>query len=46
VLRLMLELDGEVVERVDPHFGLLSSWYRVIETKTYLQAPPYFDRVD
>ncbi|GLK69490.1 NADH-quinone oxidoreductase subunit D [Hansschlegelia plantiphila] len=47
VLRLILELDGEVVERVDPHIGLLHrGTEKLIETKTYLQAMPYFDRLD
>ncbi len=47
VLRLILELDGEVVERVDPHIGLLHrGTEKLIETKTYLQAIPYFDRLD
>src|SRR6202142_47067 len=47
VLRLVLELDGEVVERVDPHIGLLHrGTEKLIETKTYLQATPYFDRLD
>lgn len=47
VLRLVLELDGEVVERVDPHIGLLHrGTEKLIETKTYTQAVPYFDRLD
>ena len=47
VLRLVLELDGEVVERVDPHIGLLHrETEKLIEHKTYLQALPYFDRLD
>ena len=47
VLRLVLELDGEVVERVDPHIGLLHrGTEKLIEQKTYLQALPYFDRLD
>ena len=47
VLRLVLELDGEVVERVDPHIGLLHrGTEKLIEYKTYLQAVPYFDRLD
>jgi NADH-quinone oxidoreductase subunit D len=47
VLRLVLELDGEVVERVDPHIGLLHrGTEKLLETKTYLQAMPYFDRLD
>ncbi|WP_026380107.1 NADH-quinone oxidoreductase subunit D [Afifella pfennigii] len=47
VLRLVLELDGEVVKRVDPHIGLLHrGTEKLIEHKTYLQAVPYFDRLD
>src|SRR5258708_30175396 len=47
VLRLVLELDGEVVARVDPHIGLLHRrTEKLIEHKTYLQAIPYFDRLD
>ena len=47
VLRLVLELDGEIVERVDPHIGLLHrGTEKLIEHKTYLQAMPYFDRLD
>ncbi|MFD2235866.1 NADH-quinone oxidoreductase subunit D [Aureimonas populi] len=47
VLRLVLELDGENVERVDPHIGLLHrGTEKLIEQKTYLQALPYFDRLD
>ena len=47
VLRLVLELDGEVVKRVDPHIGLLHrGTEKLIEYKTYLQAIPYFDRLD
>jgi NADH-quinone oxidoreductase subunit D len=47
VLRLILELDGEVVARVDPHIGLLHrGTEKLIEAKTYLQAIPYFDRLD
>jgi len=47
VLRMVLELDGEVVERVDPHIGLLHrGTEKLIEHKTYLQAVPYFDRLD
>src|SRR4030088_1817208 len=47
VLRLVLELDGEVVERVDPHIGLLHrGTEKLIEHKTYPQAIPYFDRLD
>src|SRR4051794_41716963 len=46
VLRLVLELDGEVVERVDPHIGLLHrGTEKLIEAKTYLQAIAYFDRL-
>ena len=45
VLRLILELDGEVVERADPHIGLLHrGTEKLIENKTYIQALPYFDR--
>lgn len=47
VLRLVLELDGEIVERADPHIGLLHrGTEKLIEYKTYLQAVPYFDRLD
>ena len=47
VLRMVLELDGEVIERVDPHIGLLHrGTEKLIEHKTYLQAVPYFDRLD
>jgi NADH:ubiquinone oxidoreductase subunit D len=47
VLRLILELDGEVVERAEPHIGLLHrGTEKLIEYKTYLQALPYFDRLD
>jgi NADH-quinone oxidoreductase subunit D len=47
VLRLVLELDGEIVERIDPHIGLLHrGTEKLIEYKTYLQALPYFDRLD
>ena len=47
VLRLILELDGEIVERVDPHIGLLHrGTEKLIEYKTYAQALPYFDRLD
>jgi NADH-quinone oxidoreductase subunit D len=47
VLRLVLDLDGEIVERVDPHIGLLHrGTEKLIEHKTYLQALPYFDRLD
>jgi NADH-quinone oxidoreductase subunit D len=47
VLRLVLEMDGEVVERADPHIGLLHrGTEKLIEYKTYVQALPYFDRLD
>lgn len=47
VLRLVLELDGEVVVRADPHIGLLHrGTEKLIEYKTYTQALPYFDRLD
>merc|ERR1712070_473749 len=47
VLRLVLELNGEVVERADPHIGLLHrGTEKLIEHKSYLQALPYFDRLD
>jgi NADH-quinone oxidoreductase subunit D len=47
VLRLVLELDGEIVDRADPHIGLLHrGTEKLIEHKTYLQAVPYFDRLD
>lgn len=47
VLRLVLEMNGEVVERADPHIGLLHrGTEKLIEYKTYLQAMPYFDRLD
>ncbi len=47
VLRLILELDGEIVKRADPHIGLLHrGTEKLIEYKTYLQALPYFDRLD
>ena len=47
VLRLVLEMDGEIVERADPHVGLLHrGTEKLIESKTYLQALPYFDRLD
>ena len=47
VLRLVLELNGEIVERADPHIGLLHrGTEKLIEYKTYLQALPYFDRLD
>lgn len=47
VLRLVLEMDGEVVDRADPHIGLLHrGTEKLIEYKTYMQAVPYFDRLD
>ncbi len=47
VLRLILEMDGEVIERIDPHIGLLHrGTEKLIEHKTYMQALPYFDRLD
>ena len=47
MLRLVLDLDGEIVTRVDPHIGLLHrGTEKLIEHKTYLQAVPYFDRLD
>jgi len=47
VLRLVLEMDGEVVQRADPHIGLLHrGTEKLIEYKTYTQALPYFDRLD
>ncbi|MGL5838854.1 MAG: NADH-quinone oxidoreductase subunit D [Sphingorhabdus sp.] len=47
VLRLVMELDGEIIERMDPHVGLLHrGTEKLIEHKTYLQALPYFDRLD
>jgi NADH-quinone oxidoreductase subunit D len=47
VLRLILEMDGEVIERADPHIGLLHrGTEKLIEYKSYLQALPYFDRLD
>ena len=47
VLRLVLELDGEVVERVDPHIGLLHrGTEKLMESRTYMQNTPYFDRLD
>ena len=47
VLRLVLDLDGEIIDRVDPHIGLLHrGTEKLIEHKTYLQALPYFDRLD
>src|ERR671921_7120 len=47
VLRLVLELDGEVVDRVDPHIGLLHrGTEKLMEARTYVQSVPYFDRLD
>jgi NADH-quinone oxidoreductase subunit D len=47
VLRLILDLDGEIIERADPHIGFLHrGTEKLIENKTYLQAIPYFDRLD
>jgi NADH-quinone oxidoreductase subunit D len=47
VLRLVLEMDGEIIERADPHIGLLHrGTEKLIEHKTYMQAVPYFDRLD
>jgi NADH-quinone oxidoreductase subunit D len=47
VLRLILEMDGEIVERADPHIGFLHrGTEKLIEQKSYLQALPYFDRLD
>ena len=47
VLRLVLEMDGEIIERADPHIGLLHrGTEKLIEYKNYLQAVPYFDRLD
>ncbi len=47
VLRLIVEMDGEVIERADPHIGLLHrGTEKLIEYKTYIQAVPYFDRLD
>ena len=47
VLRLVLNLDGEVIKKADPHIGLLHrGTEKLIEYKTYLQALPYFDRLD
>jgi len=47
VLRLVLELEGEVVKKADPHIGLLHrGTEKLIEVKTFLQALPYFDRLD
>ena len=47
VLRLILEIDGEIIVKADPHIGLLHrGTEKLIEYKTYLQALPYFDRLD
>jgi NADH-quinone oxidoreductase subunit D len=47
VMRMVLEMDGEIVDRADPHIGLLHrGTEKLIEHKTYLQAVPYFDRLD
>ncbi|MFA5041741.1 MAG: NADH-quinone oxidoreductase subunit D [Bdellovibrionales bacterium] len=47
VMRMILDMDGEVIERADPHIGLLHrGTEKLIEHKTYLQAAPYFDRLD
>lgn len=47
VLRLVLELEGEVVARVDPHIGLLHrGTEKLMEARTYVQNIPYFDRLD
>ena len=47
VLRLVLELDGEVIERADPHIGLLHrATEKLAETRTYIQTLPYMDRLD
>jgi NADH-quinone oxidoreductase subunit D len=47
VLRMVMEMDGEVVRRIDPHVGLLHrGTEKLIEYKTYIQAIPYFDRLD
>ena len=47
VLRLVLELDGEVVQRADPHIGLLHrATEKLAENKTYIQSLPYMDRLD
>lgn len=47
VLRLVLQLNGELIERADPHIGFLHrATEKLIESKTYLQALPYFDRLD
>jgi NADH:ubiquinone oxidoreductase subunit D len=47
VLRLVLELDGEVIQRADPHIGLLHrATEKLAESKTYIQSLPYMDRLD
>ena len=47
VLRLILQLDGEIIKKADPHIGLLHrGTEKLIEYKTFLQALPYFDRLD
>ena len=47
VMRLILEMDGEIVERVDPHIGLLHrGTEKLMEYRTYIQNVPYFDRLD
>ncbi|MEY3782080.1 MAG: putative NADH:ubiquinone oxidoreductase subunit 4 or 49 kDa subunit, chain, partial [Pseudomonadota bacterium] len=47
VLRLVLELDGEVIQRADPHIGLLHrATEKLAESKTYMQSLPYMDRLD
>src|SRR6202162_4958547 len=47
VLRLVLELDGEVIQRADPHIGLLHrATEKLAETKTFIQSVPYMDRLD
>lgn len=47
VLRMVVELDGEIVERVDPHIGLLHrGTEKLAESRTYLQNLPYYDRLD
>src|SRR5205085_8096081 len=47
VLRLVLEMDGEIIDRVDPHIGLLHrGTEKLAEARTYLQTIPYFDRLD
>ena len=47
VLRLVLEMEGEIIKRADPHIGMLHrGTEKLIEHKTYIQALPYFDRLD